>query len=177
MPKETASTPAENEFEETLDEEQVETTDSDESTEETDDAETDDTETVAAAAKSSKLSEKERIQRSKDIAAKAQGKTPKKGKATPKRNAKSRKLEVEESKRASMTKEQLRASGKTQRAKDANPVWFKPIMFGFLLLGFVWIIVYYMSQGYFPVQALGDWNILVGFGIALVGFLMMTNWK
>nr|WP_263970266.1 cell division protein CrgA [Gulosibacter chungangensis] len=86
-------------------------------------------------------------------------------------------MQVEEAKRASMTKEQLRASGKKQRPSDANPVWFKPIMFGFLLLGFVWIIVYYLSQGYFPVQALGDWNILVGFGIALVGFLMMTNWK
>lgn len=153
MPKETASTPAENESEETLDNEQVDTTET----------------------KKSTLSEKERIQRSKEIAAKATGKTPKKGKATPKRNAK--KLQVEEAKRASMTKEQLRASGKKQRPSDANPVWFKPIMFGFLLLGFVWIIVYYLSQGYFPVQALGDWNILVGFGIALVGFLMMTNWK
>lgn len=152
MPKETASTPADDEFDETLEDEQTEATDS-----------------------TSSESEKERIQRSKNIAAQAKGKTPKKGKATPKRNSK--RLTVEAEKHASMTKEQLRSSGKKQTASDANPAWFKPIMFGFLIVGFLWIIVYYLSQGYFPVQALGDWNILVGFGIALVGFLMMTNWK
>ncbi|MGO1543711.1 MAG: cell division protein CrgA [Gulosibacter sp.] len=111
------------------------------------------------------------------MAAKAKGKTPKKGKATPKRNAKSRKEAAEAEARAGMTKEQLRASGTKKRPSDANPVWFKPIMFGFLILGFLWIIVYYLSSGFLPVRTLGDWNILVGFGIALVGFLMMTNWK
>ena len=58
-----------------------------------------------------------------------------------------------------------------------NPVWFKPVMFGFMLLGLVWIIVFYVSQGTLPVPALGSWNILVGFGIAFVGFLMTTRWR
>ena len=58
-----------------------------------------------------------------------------------------------------------------------NAVWFKPVMFGFMLLGLVWIIVFYVSQGAWPVAALGSWNILVGFGIAFVGFLMTTRWR
>lgn len=58
-----------------------------------------------------------------------------------------------------------------------NPVWFKPVMFGFMLLGLIWIIVFYVSQGTLPVPALGSWNILVGFGIAFVGFLMTTRWR
>jgi thiol:disulfide interchange protein len=58
-----------------------------------------------------------------------------------------------------------------------NPVWFKPVMFGFMLLGLVWIIVFYVSQGVLPVPALGSWNILVGFGIAFIGFLMTTRWR
>jgi thiol:disulfide interchange protein len=57
-----------------------------------------------------------------------------------------------------------------------NPVWFKPVMFGFMLLGLAWIIVYYVSGG-FPVPALGTGNILVGFGIAFIGFLMTTRWR
>jgi len=57
-----------------------------------------------------------------------------------------------------------------------NPVWFKPVMFGFMLLGLAWIIVYYVSGGY-PVPALGTGNILVGFGIAFIGFLMTTRWR
>ena len=58
-----------------------------------------------------------------------------------------------------------------------NPVWFRPVMFGFMILGLVWIIVFYVSQSEFPIPALGAWNILVGFGIAFVGFLMTTRWR
>ena len=58
-----------------------------------------------------------------------------------------------------------------------NPVWFKPIMFGLMLLGLAWIIVFYVSQGTLPVQQLDQWNILVGFGILFVGFLMTTRWR
>ncbi|MFB2580058.1 cell division protein CrgA [Herbiconiux sp. P15] len=58
-----------------------------------------------------------------------------------------------------------------------NPVWFKPVMFGFMLVGLLWIIVFYVSQGLFPIPDLGSWNILIGFGIAFVGFIMTTRWR
>ena len=118
-------------------------------------------------AKARRKAERKRIERSKEIAREA---TSKKSKA-------SRRSKKKSSDDASLTKEQLRASGSKTIAEDANPVWFKPIMFGFLIIGFLWIIVYYLSQGRLPVASLADWNILVGFGIALVGFLMMSNWK
>lgn len=51
-------------------------------------------------------------------------------------------------------------------------------MFGLMLLGLAWIIVYYISgSAGLPIPALGAWNILVGFGIAMVGFLMTTQWR
>jgi len=58
-----------------------------------------------------------------------------------------------------------------------NPVWFKPIMFGLMLIGLAWIIVFYVSGTTLPIQALGDGNILVGFGILFLGFLMTTRWR
>jgi hypothetical protein len=58
-----------------------------------------------------------------------------------------------------------------------NAVWFKPVMFGFMLVGLLWIIVYYLSQTSLPVPALGPWNIMVGFGIMFIGFLMTTRWR
>lgn len=58
-----------------------------------------------------------------------------------------------------------------------NPVWFKPVMFGFMLVGLAWIIVFYVSQGVLPIPALASWNIAVGFGIAFIGFLMTTRWR
>lgn len=136
-----------------------------------------------------KQEEKERIQRSKEIAAVALGKKAPKSSAKP---AKSRASSTSakgatagKGSRTStserpLTKEQLRAQGRDaqlERGDTANPAWFKPVMFGFLILGFLWVIVYYISQGKLPLAELRDWNILIGFGIAMIGFLMMTNWK
>lgn len=58
-----------------------------------------------------------------------------------------------------------------------NAVWFKPVMFGFMLLGLLWIVVYYISGGTVPIQGLAAWNIVIGFGIAFVGFLMTLRWR
>lgn len=75
------------------------------------------------------------------------------------------------------------ARTKTERPQIAsgeqapNPVWFKPVMFGFMLLGLVWIIVFYVSGSSLPIPTLGSWNILIGFGIMFVGFLMTTRWR
>lgn len=64
--------------------------------------------------------------------------------------------------------------------KDApNPVWFKPLMFGFMLLGLIWIVLFYITSGNLnlPVPALGEANIFVGFGFVLIGFMMTPWWK
>ena len=58
-----------------------------------------------------------------------------------------------------------------------NPVWFKPLMFGFMLLGLIWIIVFYLSGQAFPIPEIGPWNLAIGFGIAFIGFLMTTRWR
>lgn len=69
------------------------------------------------------------------------------------------------------------ASKRRVRDPGQNPVWFKPVMFGFILIGLLWILVYYLSSARLPIPELNDWNILVGLGIAFVGLLMTTNWK
>jgi hypothetical protein len=58
-----------------------------------------------------------------------------------------------------------------------NPVWFKPVMFGFMLLGLAWIIVFYVSGQALPIPNISSWNILIGFGIMFIGFLMTTRWR
>lgn len=60
-----------------------------------------------------------------------------------------------------------------------NPVWFKPVMFGFMILGLIWIVLYYVTSATLalPIPALGQNNIFVGFGLILVGFLMTTRWR
>ncbi len=58
-----------------------------------------------------------------------------------------------------------------------NAVWFKPVMLGLMLIGLVWIIVFYITSGAWPVPNIGNWNIMIGFGIAIAGFLMTTRWR
>lgn len=70
-----------------------------------------------------------------------------------------------------------RSSDERSREDVPNAVWFKPVMFGFMLLGLAWIIVFYVSGSQYPIPALTNWNILVGFGIAFIGFLMTTRWR
>lgn len=75
----------------------------------------------------------------------------------------------------SLSKEEAAAA----RKNAPNPVWFKPVMFGFMLLGLIWIVLYYVtSTGMgLPIPQLGQGNIFVGFGLVLVGFLMTPWWK
>jgi uncharacterized membrane protein len=58
-----------------------------------------------------------------------------------------------------------------------NPVWFKPIMFGFMLLGLIWIIVFYLSDASWPIPGIGSANIAIGFGFLIIGFFMTTRWR
>ncbi|KJL34104.1 MULTISPECIES: cell division protein CrgA [Microbacterium] len=58
-----------------------------------------------------------------------------------------------------------------------NAVWFKPVMVGFMLLGLAWILVFYITGMQYPIPGLQSWNLLIGLGIALIGFLMTTRWR
>jgi hypothetical protein len=65
----------------------------------------------------------------------------------------------------------------TPRDQAPNPVWFKPIMFGFMLIGLLWIITFYVSAGALPIPGINAANIVIGFGLMFIGFLMTTRWR
>ena len=50
-------------------------------------------------------------------------------------------------------------------------------MFGLMIIGLLWIITFYVSEGTLPVGTWGSWTIVAGFGIAIMGFLMTTRWR
>jgi Cell division protein CrgA len=59
-----------------------------------------------------------------------------------------------------------------------NPRWFVPLMLGLMVVGLLWVVTYYISGVHqYPVPALGRWNLGVGFGLMLSGFLMTTRWR
>lgn len=80
--------------------------------------------------------------------------------------------------KSSRPEKPLRETQRAELAQPApNPVWFKPVMFGFMIVGLLWVITYYISDQQFPVASLGSWNILIGLGIAMIGFLMTPRWR
>lgn len=58
-----------------------------------------------------------------------------------------------------------------------NPRWFVPVMLSLMVLGMVWIVVFYITQTEYPVPGIGSWNLVAGFGLVLAGFVMTTRWR
>ena len=50
-------------------------------------------------------------------------------------------------------------------------------MMAFYLIGIAWILVYYISANHNLPLPIDSKNILLGFGLITVGFLMTTRWK
>lgn len=65
----------------------------------------------------------------------------------------------------------------TRSAMGGNPPWFMPVMLGLMLIGLFWVVVFYLSQGAWPIGGIGNWNLAIGFGFIMAGFLMTTRWK
>ncbi|SDM96137.1 cell division protein CrgA [Actinacidiphila guanduensis] len=61
--------------------------------------------------------------------------------------------------------------------KLGNRAWVAPLMLAFFVVGLAWIVLFYVTQGDLPVDALGNWNIVVGFGFIAGGFVVSTQWK
>ena len=58
-----------------------------------------------------------------------------------------------------------------------SPRWYAPVMVGLMILGLLWIVTFYITQQAYPVPNIGYYNLLIGFGILLVGFAMTTRWR
>lgn len=58
-----------------------------------------------------------------------------------------------------------------------TPLWYRVIMFSLIILGVLWIIVFYITQSLYPVPGIGNWNIGIGIGLMMVGLMMTTRWR
>lgn len=58
-----------------------------------------------------------------------------------------------------------------------TPLWYRVIMFTLMILGVLWIVIFYITQSTLPVAAAGNWNIGIGVGLIMVGLMMTTRWR
>ncbi|MCZ9310125.1 cell division protein CrgA [Corynebacterium uberis] len=59
-----------------------------------------------------------------------------------------------------------------------TPVWYKVLMFGFMVAGLAWLIVNYLAGPSIPFMVdLAQWNYAIGFGLFIIGLLMTMGWR
>jgi hypothetical protein len=66
---------------------------------------------------------------------------------------------------------------KTSKKTMANPPWFVPVMLGLMLLGLLWVVTFYITAGGYPIPQINYWNLIIGFGLMISGFMMTTRWR
>ena len=63
-------------------------------------------------------------------------------------------------------------------ARKASAPWVGPAIVVCLVLGLVWIVAYYLSQGSIPgLSSLGAWSLVIGFVFIIAGVTLATRWR
>ncbi len=64
------------------------------------------------------------------------------------------------------------------RAARPSPRWYAPLMVTFMVLGLLWIVVFYVAGDRIAfLGTLGPWNFAIGFGGMIIGLVMSMRWR
>jgi hypothetical protein len=50
-------------------------------------------------------------------------------------------------------------------------------MLGLMLVGLFWVVTFYVTGTDYPIPNIGYWNLGIGFGLMITGFMMTTRWR
>jgi hypothetical protein len=59
----------------------------------------------------------------------------------------------------------------------SSPRWLVPVMLGCFLVGLLWIVLYYVAPQMPVLSTFGNWNMVIGFGLIMIGFGLSTKWR
>ncbi len=64
------------------------------------------------------------------------------------------------------------------RIAPPSPRWYAPLMVALMLLGLLWIVVFYVAGEQIPfMSTLNVWNFAIGFGLMVAGLVMSMRWR
>ena len=70
------------------------------------------------------------------------------------------------------------ATATKRTAPPPSPPWYGGLILAMFVLGIVWLLVYYLSNGgVLGLEKLGGWNLMIGFGFVVVGLGLATRWR
>lgn len=62
------------------------------------------------------------------------------------------------------------------KPKSTNPKWLVPTAVSLLIVGLLWILVFYTLKGGWPLP-IGNYNLAVGFAFMTGGMILLTRWE
>ncbi len=69
-------------------------------------------------------------------------------------------------------------NGQAARATEPSPRWYAPVMVTLMVIGLLWIVVYYVAGDRIPfMTSLSAWNFAIGFGAMVAGLVMSMRWR
>jgi Cell division protein CrgA len=88
-----------------------------------------------------------------------------------------KKVASDSARTSAQANETAAAAARAHVAAPSSPVYVG-IMLGLMILGLVWLVVYYLWGQNIPVMSsLGNWNFAVGFALMITGLLMTMRWR
>jgi hypothetical protein len=96
-------------------------------------------------------------------------------------NSKENSVPESRTRKSAADKQRLKAQRTSKPKKIKAPAsrrWVPPTFIAVGLLGVAWLITYYVAGQYIPfMEALGNWNILIGMGGMAAAFALATLWR
>lgn len=69
-------------------------------------------------------------------------------------------------------------SAERARIAQPSPRWYVALMVALLVVGLLWIVVYYIAGDEIPFMvSLSAWNFAIGFGLMVAGLVMSMRWR
>ena len=69
-------------------------------------------------------------------------------------------------------------SAEQARMAQPSPRWYVALMVALMLVGLLWIVVYYVAGDEIPfMSSLAAWNFALGVGLMVGGLVMSMRWR
>jgi len=65
----------------------------------------------------------------------------------------------------------------TRVSRKPSGIWLPILAVSLVVLGIGWLVVFYLSQGVYPVLSWRYWNLAVGFGAMVSALGLLARWR
>ena len=65
----------------------------------------------------------------------------------------------------------------TATSRKPSPTWVPITAIAMIAVGILWLVVFYLSEGAFPVRSWEYWNLGIGFGAMVGSLFLLARWR